>query len=138
MPNVNTSVAGPSLKYLFTAQYTNGTTYQQNAEDVSHQDPLRSCFYDVDHTQLASFSLTDGQTVYTVSLQDGHFEVNGVAFAMHDPQTPLTDRRLIFFRQHTHTFNAGYAELSHAIEYQMGWQANDAQGKNVQHVMRFN
>jgi hypothetical protein len=123
------------LKYLFTAIYDDGTAYKQNAEDVSVSDPNRSCFYDVDHTKLYCFSLSDGKDEYTVLMKDGCFEVNGRKFGAYDKD--VTNRRLIFFRRHTHSINNG-VELSHDIEYLLGWQGNDPEtGENIQRVISF-
>ena len=121
------------MLYLFTARYADGTCYEQNLADVSTADPSRSCFYDVDQERLARFELRGHGHVYAVDLADGHFEVDGAAFRFHEDR--LADYRLVFFRRHTHTFNAGHDEIRHAVVYRMGWQATDADGHNVQRVM---
>jgi hypothetical protein len=124
------------LKYLFTAQYLDGSVFAQNPEDVSSVDPKRSAFYDVDHSKLAIFYLVSSNNVYSVNLIDGHFEVNGVPFRLHD-DPELKDFRLIFFRQHTHNYNIiTKEELSHEIVYKLGWQTTK-EGKNIQHVIEF-
>lgn len=133
------------LKYLFAVEFTDGSHYFQNLDDVSSLDNKRSCFYDVlqeveKGKTIQCFYLKTGedfdlQTV-GVNLIDGSFDVNGVSFLMHSDET-LKDFRIIFYREHTHNFNqADGSELSHDIVYCLGWQTNDANGKNVQRVMR--
>ena len=119
------------LKYLFHAEYTDGTIFYQMPEDVSKQDSKRSAFYDVDHSRLRAFHLLGQEYCYTVNLVDGSFMVNGVSFRMHEE--PLENFRLIFFRRHTHSFT-GSSE-THKIVYRLGWQATDAEGRNQQRVM---
>lgn len=130
------------LKYLFTAIYSDGSVYEQNPEDRSIKDPeKRSCFYDLDHSKLVAFILKGDGHEYGVDLRDGHFEIDGVAFKMHEDNT-LSGFKLVFFRQHTHSFNQRLdgmsqpVELSHQIVYRMGWQATTPQGKNYQQVMQ--
>jgi len=119
------------LKYLFIAEYKDGV-FKQTPEDVSVKDPKRSCFFDVDHDKLVRFHLV-GDHKFTVDLRDGHFEVNGVSFFMHEE--PLKDFRLIYFRKHTHHFNIQYEEKAHEIVYRMGWQTTNEKGENVQRVL---
>ena len=121
------------LKYLFFVEYQDGTTFQQNAEDVSATDTKRSAFFDVKQN-IHKFSLEGEGNKYTVDLSDGHFEVNGTCFMLHDYSIPLQNIRLVFYRQHDHTWPTN----EHKIVYCLGWQANDENGKNVQHIIRIN
>jgi hypothetical protein len=129
------------LKYYFDVEYTDGTFYTQNKDDRSLIDPeKRSCFYDVMQDiekgkQVKTFLLSDGVDAYSVDLTDGHFEVNGKPFFMHDSGMGLKNFRLIFYRQHTHQFNMQQQELSHFINYCIGWQTNDETGKNYKRIM---
>lgn len=130
------------MKYLFTAKYKDGSVYEQNPEDVSvTESEKRSCFYDIKDTleDLESFTLTGEGHIYKVDLIDGHFEVDGVPFDMHEEN--LKDFRLIYFRQHTHSFNQKVeetVEFAHNIVFRFGWQTNDSEGKNYQRVMQIN
>lgn len=122
------------LKYLFTCEYNDGTVFEQNEEDRSSQDPLKSAFFDIKHEILVKFTLTGNGHEYSVDLLDGHFEVDGVPFFMYEGE--LQNVRLVFFRRHRHTINTGeMEELSHIITYRIGWQANEPDGKNVQRIM---
>lgn len=144
------------LKYLFTATYKDGKIYQQNAEDKSLIEPeKRSCFFDIqkdiNEGLVSSFVLKGEGHEYGVSLIDGHFELDGIPFFMHEGHikevngkqilVPLKDFRLIFFRQHTRSYAVAlYAneqkEIDHKVVYRMGWQCT-VDGKNYQEVMQF-
>ena len=123
------------LQYLFSVTSKDGTRYFQNKEDKSVTEPeLRSSFYDVKQDEVQSFSVSDDNHTYAVGLSDGHFEVDGVTFFMHTDME-LKDFRLVYYRQHTHSFNSNATELDHVIVYCLGWQTNDKEGKNVQRIM---
>lgn len=130
------------MKYLFTAEYKDGTHYIQNPEDISITEPeTRSCFFDIDHSKLVKFSLKGEGHEYAIDLRDGHFEVDGVPFFMHEDHD-LVGFKLIFFRQHTHSFNQKMdsnsqpTEISHEIVYRMGWQTTTVRGENYQQIMQ--
>lgn len=137
------------LKYLFLAEYTDGTIQMQPHDDKSLLDPeKRSSFYDVLQSgkKIKKFSLIEdkllGGNKITVDLETGYFEVNGLSVLVESDKLPTTPDKfdLIFYRQHTHDFNAKYnssgnmempQEISHTIEYFLGWQCN-IKGKNYQ------
>lgn len=129
------------MKYLFTATYKDGSVYEQTIEDKSKREPeKRSCFFDVlekaKEVELVSFVLKGQGIEYGVDLRDGHFEINGVPFFMHEDRT-FKSFRLIFFRQHTHSFQVGndtQKEIEHKIVYRVGWQCTH-NGRNYQEVM---
>ncbi len=125
------------LKYLFTAIYKNGATYVQNPEDQSIKEPgRRSCFFDINHDELVAFVLKGNGHEYLVDLTDGHFEIDGVPFRMHQ-EPDLYGFKLIFFRQHTHSFiqtREKDTELSHEVVYRMGWECV-LLGKKFQYEM---
>lgn len=128
------------LKYLFTAIYADGSTIVQTADDKSLIEPeKRSQFYDVlklaEQKQLVAFALKGAEHEYGVDLRDGHFEIDGVSFRMHE--TEVYGFELIFFRQHTHSFNQTRekdTEVSHEVVYRMGWKLTGNQ--NYQRVMQ--
>jgi len=144
MPN-NTML---ETKYLFTVKYKDGTIYQQNPEDVSVTDPKRSCFYDVKQDEISTFTFRGENHEYLVSMEDGHFEIDGVPFFMHEDiredlgngrvkLIQLKDFRLIFYRQHKHEVRVSdRKELSHHIMFCIGWQCT-VEGKNYQQIMHF-
>lgn len=128
------------LKYLFTATFADGTTIEQTPEDRSAIDPeKRSQFFDVlersKSVKLVAFVLKGEGREYGVDLRDGHFEIDGVPFVMHEAPIPAFE--LIFFRRHTHTFHQGReknTELAHDVVYRIGWKALHDQ--NYQRVMQ--
>ena len=128
------------LKYLFTATFADGSVIRQTPEDRSVIDPeKRSQFYDVmqqsEERALVAFALSGGGHEYVVNLIDGHFEVDGVPFKIHSE--PLSDFRIIFFRDHTHNIAIGATvskELNHTVSYRLGWQCT-VNNVNHQRVM---
>lgn len=123
-----------NLKYLFGVRYSDKSEYFQTPSDTSLTDPTRSAFFDVmkRYEDVEVFQLTGDGHKYLVDLRDGHFEIDGVPFWMDGPEDQPF--RLIYFRRHTHTLNAAFAELAHTIEYCFGWQTT-ADGKNHQQIM---
>ena len=93
------------LKYLFAAQYNDGTIFYQDENDISLIDPKKSQFYDVlqKEEKLEAFALHGDGHQYAVDLRDGHFEIDGIPFNLYDMS--IANRRVIFFRRHTHNFN---------------------------------
>lgn len=123
------------LKYLFQATYKSGEVFHQTQDDTSKVDPLKSAFFDVKQDELQSFFLISDKDTFSVNLEDGHFEVNGVPFFMH-AQNDLTNYRLIYYRVRTHHFNPASGEQTEEpIIYQLGWQTNNKEGKNIKRIM---
>lgn len=126
------------LKYLFSVQYKDGSVYQQNESDTSTIDPeKRSSFYDVAQrlNEVGTFTLVGDGHKYMVDLLSGLFAIDDVPFRMHEER--LEDYKLVFFRQHTHTYNAETREeLDHKLVYRFGWQAKDKDDKNVERIMQ--
>ncbi len=127
----------PKLKYLFTAYYNDGTKYEQNPEDVSIKDPIRSCFYDIDHEKLQIFELKDefGNS-WKVFLTNGHFEFKnnfGGALIHAPPEFEnLINFRVIFYRTHEVSPSDGEDKV---VRYALGFQANRKTGGNIQIVI---
>lgn len=129
------------LKYLFEVEYKDGSVFQQNADDVSKTDPLRSAFFDVKIPEVKRFGLFDEENSYIVDLQDGHFEVNGKSFHMHDGE--VKDFTLVYFRRvQQHKTNQvrdaefiGEPTYSTDMSFHLGWWGVDPMGKRVQRVL---
>ncbi len=150
-----------TLKYLFRAEYRDGSVIEQTHEDRSAIDPeKRNCFYDVLNgerplSELKTFSIHGEGHSYLVDLTDGHFEVDGVAFFMHeacdksvDPMqvtenVNLRDFRLVYYIANAKTFSAdvqdgkiiGMKESGHIRTWHLGWQCT-VDGENYQKIMR--
>ena len=123
----------PKLDYLFTARFRDGTVIHQTPQDVSALEPLtRSAFYDVAQrlADVVSFTLTDGKHEHTVFLADGHFKTDGRIIPC--PRSDLINFRLIYFRQMQQAITGTFKHRPEVKLYVIGWQANDATGKNYQ------
>ena len=133
------------MKYLFKAEFTDGTSYTQNHEDI----PLAgfghgSCFSDINERvkdgKVTKFSLI-GEHIWSVDLTDGHFEVDGIPFNVNAEIVPklLTNYRLIYFRrvqQHANILQGETVSTSSEIVgFRFGWQANTPDGSNVQQIV---
>jgi hypothetical protein len=100
------------LKYLFVADYKDGSRFTQNDGDVSSVDPLRSSFYDVLNghgcppiSEMARFSLSGDGHTYSVSLVDGTYTddlrecpLPGESFEK-DPTEPY---QIVYYRLRRH------------------------------------
>lgn len=134
------STVDKKLKYLFTAEYEDGSTYVQPEDDISRlhkgtEDFTPSSFRDVKQDELVAFSLSDGKDTYKVDLRTGDFSVNGKEISLHEQNFDpyCNDLKLIYFREVRKEFNSGTGEVAHYInKYFMGWQCTDKDGKNHQ------
>jgi hypothetical protein len=126
----------PILDYLFIARFKDGTAIHQTRYDVSTLEPLtRSAFYDVLQRlpEVESFTLTKGPREHTVYLKDGHFNSDGRILL--NPHGELTNFRLVYFRRVQQDTTGAHRERPEVKLYFMGWQANDASGKNYQMML---
>lgn len=122
------------LDYLFTAIYEDGTILEQNPDDISTKDPNKSAFYDIDQERLIAFALQDKENAIAVDLRDGSFQINGFTFHAYDGA--VKNRRLIYFRRHTHITNLDPDQPNHLVSYFIGWQGNDPMtGENIQRTI---
>lgn len=140
-----------SLKYLFTALYSDATQFSQTDADISTRDPKRSAYYDIDHDRLVAFALKlnskDKFEEYTVDLRTGEFFFNGlsvsnVLFNKDDQEYSFTAAppglklRLIYFRKNSITFNTPNSITSKDTSYLLGWQATTPGGENVKRIIQ--
>ena len=137
------------LRYLFIAEFDDGTQIAQTPEDKSEHREDKSAFWDVQYQQgdfaeqqpeqvkkLIRFHLTDRNNWYTVDLRDGLFEINGLPFAAHDqlftPNQPLT---LIYFRE-TKSDLHGSGEVNQYVNrYFLGWWCLDGEGNKLKQTI---
>lgn len=133
---------GQSLayKYLFRADYKDSESYYQGSEDKSLQEDGKNAFFDIFYkpikpiADLIRFNMVSDTHTYTVDLTDGHFEIDGIAFRLHEEDF-LKDFRLVFFRRHLHhSVNGEF--VGHDIIYFIGWQTT-IDGKNYQETINF-
>lgn len=134
------STVKAKLKYLFTAEYEDGSSYTQPEDDKSRlhkgdKDFTPSSFRDIDQDKLVRFSLTDGVDTYAVDLKTGDFSVNGKEISLYEQDfDPYAHKlRIIYFREIHRQFNVGMEEVnSYVNRYIFGWQATDKSGANHQ------
>lgn len=126
----------PVLTYLWEADFTDGTTLHQTADDQSSKYPPDengngpSAFIEVEEriTEVVRFHLVGPSGRWTVDLQDGHFEHNGRPFWVSQslPVTP-GPRRLKFHRTVTfshHTQGGHTTGAEHVVTgYYVGWSS---------------
>lgn len=133
------------LKYLFTATYADGRVFVQPADDASQFEPgKRSAFFDALRFAVSSpmirFELNGNGHQYAVDLRDGHFEIDGVAFLMHDRNELPHRLKLIFWREHTHHKTLGGKQFEDPLVYQIGWEGDVAlptkRVEHRKHIMR--
>ncbi len=137
-----------TLKYLFKAEFADGTVYEQTIEDISLVDPKKSAFFDVlqkdeKDSRLLRFLIEGEGHKYLVDLIDGHFEIDGVSFDCHEtlPHN-YPDRRIIYYRKHENDFDSNPdgslgVETAHRIWYCIGWQTT-INGKNFKETITIN
>lgn len=134
------STVNKPLKYLFTAEYEDGSSYTQPEDDVSRlhkgdKDFTPSSFRDIDQDKLVRFSLSDGTDTYGVDLRTGEFFVNGKELSLHEQGfDPYAHKlRLIYFREVRKEFDVNMVEKdTYVNRYIFGWQTTDKDGKNHQ------
>jgi len=148
------STIATTFKYLFVAEYDDGTTYIQSPDDHSiNHDPTKehnpSSFSDVDHDKLIRFHLIEPKEgeqipICTVDLRDGHFEMYGTPFTIHEQFVEPKDLKLIYFRdvrrertikatvQEDGTIAEEVSDNDYIAKYYIGWQAKgDAKLKAI-------
>jgi len=126
-----------ALKYLFTAEFEDGSVFEQPKDDKSRINEEKSSFYDLLEIKkrIRQFTLRNWWTSVAVDLIDGHFEVNGLPIQVGDALPIKSDLRLIFFRQHQHDYNPVLKkEIAHRVRYFIGWQTT-INGKNFKRLI---
>lgn len=142
MPNA------PALRYVFEAHLKDGTIIRQTEQDQSTAEPLtRSAFYDVAQRldEVRMFGFFNHDHTYIVSLEDGHFEIDGVPFYAQPTIKPCMNEggkfKLVYFRDHQQDIVIaavvgadGEITETHTPgpdrhQYRMGWEYTDPNGK---------
>ena len=118
------------MKYLFRCEFDN-QTYFQTEEDVSKTEKTKSAFFDVMDKDLKKFWLEGEGHKYLVDLVDGHFEIDGLPFRMHEEE--LKDFRIIYYRRITVNLQ-GTSEIGREVEFCLGWQTTK-DGKNYKQIL---
>lgn len=105
----------------------------KDGEELPQADGLR---YKVIDGKLMEHRLTSH---VAVNLIDGSFTINNfpvMVFEKNVGDPPLTNYRVIFWRKHLqHIQQQSGQVIGHDVIYQLGWQANDHKGNNVQRII---
>jgi len=135
------------LQYLFEAHLKDGTVIRQDDRDCSTLDPTKSAYYDVAQRmdEVRVFGLYNDEHTYSVSLEDGHFEIDGVPFSAQPVTMPCINEggkfTLVYFRDHQQDLvvsaivgEDGQVTQSakpgeHRHQYRLGWVYDDPNGK---------
>jgi hypothetical protein len=131
-------------KYLFRAFYSNGDVHAQDQDDESVLHPGQSMFADIDHPRLSAFALESLDKVVGLDLLSGIITIHDkhgrwlMPDATRASEQVVTPKRLIYFRRvNWELMHTEDGVLAPYVQYHIGWQANDADGKNVQRVEWF-
>ncbi len=146
------------LKYVFVIQYASGAKYQQSWDDLSKRNPLqKSAWYDAayehdlnNQVKLDEFGnqilrgdiiwmeLRDAGNMSQAKLDLRTCTLIADRTIIQPPDWPLFHIRPIYFRRVCLGQNISLSDLSHpgiAVSYFIGWQANDATGRNHQRTL---
>lgn len=144
------------LKYLFVAEFEDGSLIEQTQEDFSKLDPTKNQMHDVrNHSaELVRFTLCNQEKcrgpismIVSLDLRDGTFKVNGFPFMVQTKSDDLpitTKRKIVYSRTNKLTWNGvacvdGEFDVN-GIEpfkqttYHLGWE--EESGK-VQYIVSF-
>lgn len=143
-------IAKPELFYLFEADFNDGTTYIQGTDDESIDTPGKNAFYDIlqREDEVIRFHMVGQGHRYTVDLRDGHFEVDGVPFEIHDQMLAPLNLRLVYWKEMraeqdikaTVNKDMGIdeevmAERNYINRFFIGWKCYDRKKKPVQYTI---
>lgn len=122
----------------FEADFADGTTYVQGADDTSIDTPGKNAFYDIlqrAEEVIAFHVITNSGDVHTVDLRDGHFEINQVPFRVHDNKDlPLVGKlKLVYWKQIHQNFRHGDEEPYEIKinQYLLGWQDENGRSATI-------
>lgn len=134
------------LKYLWTAYFADNHVVQQSPDDKysKHDENAEhnpSAFRDViDHLEVSPvrlFALSYGEILYGVLLETGIFIANGAEFSIEDQDEPLTDRKLIYFREMKKNYVMGGEDQDPFVSaYYFGYEGKNPAGEVVKKLIR--
>jgi hypothetical protein len=127
------------LDYLFIAETLNGNIIKQDPTDKPKFSSWGSAFTDVVKEHLKRFSLVGKGHIFTIDLQDGHFEVDGRKLYSPKEILPGAQLKLIYYRTISRNMRMGVdgKPLLPTVKYVIGWQYS-LNGKNYKWEMGVN
>lgn len=135
------------LNYLFSAFFADGAIISQEQDDASKTQEGKSAFTDVleksKESELEQFSLVgrteESDIVIIIDLNRGRFYFNGIDVSLEDRDYPLTNRKVIYFRevlQHT-TANEG-TQPAYVNRTFVGYEGKDSKGRVIKRIINLN
>jgi hypothetical protein len=114
------------LDYLFIAELANGSIYEQDPNDKAKFSQWGSAFTDIAKEQIKRFSLIGKGHIFTIDLQDGHFEADNNKLYPPKEILPGAELKLIYWRTITRDIITGPDGkiLPPKVKYTIGWQYN--------------
>ena len=117
------------LKYIFTAEFKDGTQYQQSPDDMPRIADRGSSFTDIisrldDIVSFSVIAVADATRFVGVDLLDGSFTISKLPFTSCNPSCSAlkgTKLDLVYFRQVTRSIVSGSGEESLHVSYHIGW-----------------
>lgn len=113
-----------SLKYRYSVEFVDGSTFDQPKDDVSTINPQKSAFYDVlqSKVKVKRFTLKRLLERYSVDLSTGIFKLNGVEVIPEpivDKKTGrelfVTERKLIWYMSVQKHMTATYSKDTNKV-----------------------
>ena len=130
------STVNAKLKYLWTAEFADGSTIEQPEDDrySKHDDSAEwnpSAFRDIlEHpSELVRFTLGS----ISIDMLTGVISISGTDFKINDEDTK---RKLIFYRDIERTYVDGVDMGSKVVSYSVGYEYKDNKGKVHKRIMR--
>lgn len=141
-----------NLKYLWIAEFSDGSVFSEPADDHSNLDPKKSAFYDLlqmiqSGKILTKFTIKSRGILpnfASVSLLDGSFSINGSKIYLDNDLPVKIKREVIFYRQHEQSTTVSFStvqgkevKMSPAtdhLRYTIGWKTNIG-GKSFEHTL---
>lgn len=139
------------LKYLWVGHFEDETfiaqpendqysKYDENAE--YNPSAFRDLLEYMEKSPLKYFEiLSNDNTRYGVDIRTGLFDVDGTQFSIEDQDEPLTDRRLVYWREVRQDAvmqgdGSMEAEAPYVAAYYFGYEGKNANGKLVTKAIR--
>lgn len=147
------------LKYIWTGYFDDGKVMEQPEDDrySKHDDAadhnptaFRDLLEYMDKAKLIYFDINDGAFAYGVDLPTGRFGINGTWFSIEDQDEPLTDRKIVYWREvkldrHLIPEKDEEGKVTsirteddepRITAYYFGYEGKNAKGEKVQKVIR--
>ena len=133
------------MRYLWKSYHEDGTIIEQPEDDrySKHDDSVDwnpSAFRDVQDQEspVRVFQLLDSTAgeSFSVNLKDGLFNCGRGYFSLEN--TPLKNRKLIYFREVEQAYENGQLGEANIVRYAIGYEGKNIEGKIEKKVIYIN